>query len=98
MQLLSVPFKCKIYYLFNYYSEFSNQFWDSYLSTHSFIIFFLILKIYQNHIIYIWESFFFFQLPGSLPKFLTRLPFFPVLVLTILPVPGSDSHFILNYC
>ena len=26
LQLLSVLFKCKIYYLFNYYLEFSNQF------------------------------------------------------------------------
>ena len=42
--------------------------------------------------------FFFFQLSRSLPKFLTRLPVFPVLVLTILLVPGSDSHFILNNC
>ena len=55
------------------------------------------------HMIYIMSvvspsQSFFFQLPRSLPKFLTRLPFFPVLVLTILLVPGSDSHFILNNC
>ena len=36
------------------------------------------------------------ELPKSLPLFLTRLPFFPLLVLTILyvHVPGSDSHFL----
>ena len=87
MQLLSVIFKCKIYYLFNYYFRIFNQFWDSYLSTHSlYYLSFLILKIDQKHIIFI-----FFQLPRSLPKFLTRLPFFPVLVLTILLV-GVQIH------
>ena len=35
-----------------------------------------------------------FQLPRSLPKFLTKF----LLILTILLVPGSDSHFILNNC
>ena len=53
MQQLSVLFKCKIYYLCTYLIiilEFSNQFRDFYWSTHS-LYFFLILKIYQNHII-----------------------------------------------
>ena len=61
MQLLSVLYKCKIYYLFNYYLEFSNQFYDSYLSTHSiyYYYYFLIIKIYQNHIIYMGIIFFF---------------------------------------
>ena len=75
--------------------EISNQLWDSYMSTHSLSYFFLILKIYQKHIHH-YGNLFFFQLPRSLPKFLTRLPFFLVLVLTILLVPGSDSYFILN--
>ena len=62
--------------------KFSKQFWDSYLSTHSiYYYYFLILKIYQKHII---MGIFFFQLPRSFPKFLTRLSFFPVLVLTTL--------------
>ena len=68
--------------------EFSNQFWDSYLSTHLlYYCFLLILKIYQMHII--MRIFFFFNCQDH---------FFPVLVLTMLLVPGSDSHFISNDC
>ena len=45
MQLLSVLFKCKLYYLFNYYLRIFKltvkwQFLDSYLSTHMFLSFF----------------------------------------------------------
>ena len=34
--LLSVLFKCKLYYLFNYYFKIFKLFLDSYLSTHLF--------------------------------------------------------------
>ena len=88
MQLLSVLFECKIYYLFNYFRIFKRIL--GLLFEHTLIIlsFFLILKIYQKHII---KGIIFFQLPSSLPKFLTRLPFFSVLVLTILLV-GVQIH------
>ena len=41
--------KCTTYLII--ISEFSNQFWDSYLITLIILSFFLILKIYQKHII-----------------------------------------------
>ena len=93
MQLSSVLFNAKyttylIIILLLFQTSFGTPIW-----AHFHYNFFLILKIYQKHII---MGIFFFQLPRSLPKFLIRLPFFPVLVLTILLVPGSDSHFILN--
>ena len=56
MQLLSVLFKCKLYYLLNYYFRIFKlsvewQFLDTYfMSIYSYFIF-LIIKIYQNHII-----------------------------------------------
>ena len=55
------------------------------MSTHLFFFnsFFLTLKIYQNH--FIMGIFFF--LIAKVTKFLTRLPFFTVFVLTILLVP-----------
>ena len=34
----------------------------------------------------------------TLPKFLTRLPFFPVFVCTLKLISGSNSHFIFNNC
>ena len=89
MQLLSVLFKCKLYYLFNYYFRIVKPVLGLLFEPTLIILsFFLILKIYQKHII---KEIIFIQLPSSLPKFLTRLPFFSLLVLTILLV-GVQIH------
>ena len=83
MQLLSVLFKCKIYYLCTYLIiilEFSNQFWDFFWSTHSLFFFFNSQNLSESH--YYGNPF--FQLPRSLPKSLTRLPFYLYMYLNQL--------------
>ena len=91
MQLLSVLFKCKIYYLSNYYFRIFKPVLGL-LFEHTLII----LSIFVNSFKHLSEAHYYgnhflFQLPRSLPKFLTRLPFFSVLVVRILFV-GVQIH------
>ena len=76
MQLFSLLFKCKIYHHLIIILELSNQFWDFCLCTHYNIIFFKLIRS-----MLLWESFFHIEIA----KITSRLPFFPVLVLTIFP-------------
>ena len=95
MQLLSVLLNAKYNHLFNYYFRIFKLVLGL-LFEHTLITYhFFILKIYQKHII--MGITFFSQLPRSLPKFLTRLPFTST-CFDNLTCRGSDSHFILNNC
>ena len=105
MQLLSVLFKCKLHFLlFRLILVFSNRrlngsFWTP-IYEHTLIYFiFLILKIYQNHII---MGIIFFSLIAKItPKVFNQAAFlysicFDNFTCTLKLFSGSNSHFIFN--